>query len=326
MKRNKVLILSTETDQSTNDVIDWLKVKKVDYIRLNDTDHIILEKYELVNSKPRILLSVVNRGILIDSDEIVFFWYRRGVFRMKNKSFYDQGKGSFATHFNRFVNDELDRLLFVVNNSIANQKLGNYLNNDINKIEVLEYAQNIGIAVPKTIITTKKEELINFFHENNGDIISKCISNSPQIKLNEKSFYSLTAKVIKEDIEEEFFFPSLFQENINKHFEIRSFYLNNKFYSSAIFSQNNNKTTIDFRAYDRKKPNRVIPFILPIKIKNQLRDLMVKLNLKTGSIDIIVSKDNCYYFLEVNPIGQFGQVSRPCNYYLEEAIANYLTN
>jgi hypothetical protein len=30
------------------------------------------------------------------------------------------------------------------------------------------------------------------------------------------------------------------------------------------------------------------------------------------------------YFLEVNPAGQFGMVSTPCNYYLEEKIAEVL--
>jgi len=51
---------------------------------------------------------------------------------------------------------------------------------------------------------------------------------------------------------------------------------------------------------------------------------MKKINLDNGSIDIIVDNNGKYYFLEINPVGQFGMVSIPCNYYLEKKIANYL--
>lgn len=50
------------------------------------------------------------------------------------------------------------------------------------------------------------------------------------------------------------------------------------------------------------------------------------LDYQTGSIDIVVDKLDVYYFLEVNPIGQFKQVSSPCNYNLEEKIAKFLIN
>jgi hypothetical protein len=39
-----------------------------------------------------------------------------------------------------------------------------------------------------------------------------------------------------------------------------------------------------------------------------------------------MTKKGEYVFLEVNPIGQFGMVSAPCNYNLEKKIAQYLIN
>lgn len=51
---------------------------------------------------------------------------------------------------------------------------------------------------------------------------------------------------------------------------------------------------------------------------------MNKINLNCGSIDILVDNNLNYFFLEVNPVGQFGMVSFPCNYNLENHIANYL--
>jgi glutathione synthase/RimK-type ligase-like ATP-grasp enzyme len=53
---------------------------------------------------------------------------------------------------------------------------------------------------------------------------------------------------------------------------------------------------------------------------------MTDLCLDTGSIDIVRTTDGRYVFLEVNPVGQFGMVSVPCNYNLELKVAKYLAN
>lgn len=92
----------------------------------------------------------------------------------------------------------------------------------------------------------------------------------------------------------------------------------------AIFSQSNSKTCIDFRKYDAKLPNRYIPYKLPDEIECALKKVMDCLKLNTGSIDLMVDENNKYYFLEINPVGQFGMVSEPCNYLLEKRIAEFL--
>ena len=94
----------------------------------------------------------------------------------------------------------------------------------------------------------------------------------------------------------------------------------------AIFSQNNEKTKLDFRNYDYSFPNRKTPFILPSKIEKKIRNFMNFIKLNCGSLDLILTPNSEYVFLEVNPVGQFGMVSSPCNYELEKKIANKLIN
>lgn len=48
--------------------------------------------------------------------------------------------------------------------------------------------------------------------------------------------------------------------------------------------------------------------------------------MNTGSIDIVVTKDKRYVFLEINHVGQFGWLSENCNYYIEKHIAQELIN
>jgi hypothetical protein len=46
--------------------------------------------------------------------------------------------------------------------------------------------------------------------------------------------------------------------------------------------------------------------------------------LTSGSLDVVLTTQYEYVFLEVNPIGQFEQVSVPCNYNLFKTIAEIL--
>ena len=120
------------------------------------------------------------------------------------------------------------------------------------------------------------------------------------------------------------FFPTLFQKNIEKEYEIRTFYLQGRFYSSAIFSQKDPTTSIDFRNYNKSFPNRMVPYRIPEALELQVEQLMQELDLDTGSIDFIKGVDGKFYFLEVNPVGQYGFVDVPCNYNINKIIAEEL--
>ena len=92
----------------------------------------------------------------------------------------------------------------------------------------------------------------------------------------------------------------------------------------AIFSQKDKQTEVDFRNYNWDVPNRTVPYKLPDEVKNKIVLFMKEFDIETGSIDMIKSKKGDYVFLEVNPIGQFGMTSYPCNYYLEKKISEQL--
>ena len=137
-----------------------------------------------------------------------------------------------------------------------------------------------------------------------------------------------TSEVQEEDFEliDDTIFPSLFQRKIAKEYEIRSFFIDGQFYSMAIFSQKNAQTKVDFREYDHEVPNQTSTYQLPGSVQEKLTRLMEALKLDTGSIDLIRTLDGEYVFLEVNPVGQFDNVSYFCNYNLEKIIAQALIN
>ncbi len=159
--------------------------------------------------------------------------------------------------------------------------------------------------------------------KNSNDYITKAMYECFSFKIKNERYSTYTAR-INTNINSENFAPSFVQKEIKKQYEVRTFILGNNDYSMAIFSQSNKQTEVDYKRYDFKNPNRRAAFKLPHEIKEKVILLMKKLNFKTGSVDFIVDEHNEFYFLEVNPNGQFGMVSKSNNYNLEHEFTKYL--
>lgn len=308
-----IIIQSDSNDASTHTIIRWLAFYNEDFLRFDDQTEI---KIKAIDSNGTIILCFNNYEI--NFNDIKSYWYRRGYFTVNIGKTAVQGLNSFV------LKEEKDALEFVHEKLLKINHIGNFKTDDVNKLLVSEYAVECGLKIPDYLITSHKSELKKFFNHNK--IITKHIQGLPYFRIDDFSIGSLTQIVADKDIIgcPDVFGVSLFQKYIEKRFEIRVFFIKDKFYSAAIFSQNNERTNVDFRNYDREKPNRVVPYTLPIETENKLKKLNEKIRINSGSYDLIYSKEGEYYFLEVNPIGQFGQISNPCNYYIEKIIAEIL--
>lgn len=321
-----ILILTEEFDSTTNKVIDWIEYFGLSFIRINETSNLELSSLTISNQQSKFSLKFDNKTI--DSDKIKSFWYRRGFLNNKFKLLENNQIENYNKIVNRYLSRENEHLRQIYYNILESKKsIGKINDNKINKLEVLIKAKDFGLDIPETIISNSKKDIINLLNKHNL-IITKSVKDNIHLQISENEYYmQYTNLISKSELEHlpATFFPSIFQELIEKKFELRIFFLESTFYASAIFSQENDKTKVDFRRYDKLKPNRSVPFLLPEDLLLKLQNLMNDLGLISGSIDIIVSKKNKYYFLEVNPIGQFGQVSKPCNYFLEKKVAEYLS-
>ena len=141
-----------------------------------------------------------------------------------------------------------------------------------------------------------------------------------------KGYFTYTESLTQESLEHspEQLSPSFLQHHIKKHYEVRVFYLDGQWFAWAIFSQADAQTRTDYRKYNDQKPNRVVPYVLPETMTQKLAALFTQLGLNTGSVDLIVDRQQTYYFLEINPVGQFGALSKLTNYQLEAEVAKWL--
>lgn len=314
-----ILILSTPTDLDTQNVIDWLSHYNALFFRLNDEDlmnGIVEFHYDIFDESEAFFLQD-NRKVFLK--DITIVWFRKFGFLKSYEEVFNQ-----RSDLARYLYSEFGVIRSIIFNLLEDKKWLYKKQNMPSKLEVLKAANYFDLNIPKTKIISDKRTLDKFLEENNENILTKSLGEGKHINYDNGNYPFFTKKIENTKGVSNYFSPTLFQNYIDKILEIRSFYLDGDFYSMAIFSQNNIKTKIDFRSYDVENPTRYVPYILPNEIEVKIDNLMRKLGLNTGSIDIIYAIDDEYYFLEVNPAGQFGMTSTPCNYNLHKKIAEYL--
>ncbi|WP_142683872.1 grasp-with-spasm system ATP-grasp peptide maturase [Chitinophaga polysaccharea] len=318
-------------DLTTDEVMAWVNYLGEEVYRLN------VEDYEGPNSFFKLLLDDSGKSFDIQRlddpplavADISVIWLRRG---HNLQSIRDRLKEIHGKDF------FYDLMLFLSQEIRATNRLIQYFagehthwidkleHSNPSKIYQLQCASSVGFHIPSTIITNNKKDVITF-QQKHGKIITKPVVDSTFLfpDSNKGGYGLYTALVEMETVDHlpETFFPCLFQSCVEKDVELRIFYLMGEAYTMAIFSQSNVETQVDFRYYSGKQ-NRWVPFNLPKAILERIQKLMELLNLTTGSLDVVKATNGDYVFLEVNPSGQFGMVSIPCNYHLEKKLAQKL--
>ena len=330
-----IIIFSQVTDNSTNDIADWLMRMNKQFIRFNPDDEDV--KFEHIDvDKGEIIFNVKGKKVnLLHASSI---WYRRrGINnnmvktnpdKLKGKNIYIEEKE--AHHLSNHLKDELKVLLEYIFYKLEKEiplKLGSRFQADPNKFVMMEVARKNGLKIPKTIITTSRKQIKETLSNESG-IINKALSNGVYLFSTEHAYYTYTEKLSADFIDTlpGHIFPTLIQTEIKKQYEVRVFYLKGTFYPMAIFSQISEETQVDFRRKGRDVNTlvRYVPYRLPVELKAALQRTLDELNMDTGSIDLLVDEKGDYYFLEINHVGQFGWLSHYCNYLLEKKIAEAL--
>lgn len=319
--KKKIVFISKNQDLSTNKIIDWLISRdKENLVRLNYKEEIDIN-YLQVTPKDGLEFGYSNKkGIEIAECDTLF--YRTG-----DLSVCESMKINRA--FSKYYANEAKTLNRNIYFSLGQKKKVSSFYNEVENSKLIDLytANNVGLNIPATLITSSGDTLEEFIFKYRR-VVAKPIKDIIPVNSNSGEFYALNQHFFElgqvKNLKNKSFFPLIFQEYIEKKFEVRAFIFNDRIFAMAIFSQRNEQTKNDYRSYDKVKPNRNVPINLPNKIEQQILSFCKLSNLNTCSIDLIFSKKGRFYFLESNPSGQFDWLSTSCNYYIEEYIANQL--
>ena len=117
--------------------------------------------------------------------------------------------------------------------------------------------------------------------------------------------------------------PLLLEPYIEKDFELRITIVGQRIHACRIDSQRSERTRIDWRNYDLENTPHS-QFELPYRVRDQLLNFMKSAGLEFAAIDMIVSRDGEFVFLEANPCGQYGWIESLTGLPISETIAEWL--
>jgi ATP-GRASP peptide maturase of grasp-with-spasm system len=330
-----ILIFSQATHEPTTEfVMDWLEDLGASCLRLNgeDLDGDCSVSLRLSTEGAELTLDAgEDGGGPLPLRQIKAAWYRRwqshqrhGAVEMVDRrlGIEQQARLDLYRHLN-IEGRKLSEMLYAHLSKVP--WLNTPASASPNKLLVLERAAAAGLEIPATLVTTRRAE-VEAFAAVHGELITKPIGEAHSFYL-EGEYHSLhTLALSAADIAglPDAFPASLFQERLDKRYELRVFYLAGECHAMAIFSQRDPQTQVDFRNYNFAHPNRNVPYRVSAATAAAIDVLMRGLGLGTGSLDLVRTSDGRLVFLEVNPNGQFTMVSRPCNYNLERRVAETL--
>lgn len=300
-----ILIITHREDYTSDFLIDKLNNKGIKYKRLNCED-IDKTNYSIDN----------NLKFTFDNE----YSFKSVWFRRIKLPFIENAKFSERIYLQNEYETLLKNLFLVIDAKWLSEPYSIYRAE--NKLLQLKLARQIGFNIPKTLVTNSKIELKKFYEDNNKDIIIKPLGISRFIQDDSMTFL-FTNSLKKEHIDsiEEFdLTPCLFQNRIEKELELRITVVGENVFSAGVDSQSNIETQLDWR----KSQLQFFKYEIPNDIRNKCIEIVKRLNLRFGAIDIIKDKNGNYIFLEINPNGQWAWIETQTQLPISDEIINEL--
>lgn len=318
-----ILIFTSKTDHAVNLITAWLDKLGCNFIRIN-TDELPNKNLgiSLQHTSNYSINTVTIDGKETNLAEIQSILWRRASWPSLN--FNDSNREEFVRQEWRYA---LWSLITTFQGYWVNHPLwGNNLL-EHNKLHQLKIAVSSGLLVPDTIITNSFDKISEFCLAHGGFVACKPIHN--QLFLDEqKNAYGIYTQLVtheqlqtnKQNISVA---PILVQEYVKKTVEIRVTIIGDSIFACEINSQASQKTLHDWRRYDFDNVKHSV-HCLPDQVKKALMIFMKRSHLNYGAIDLILTPEEKYVFLEVNPSGQYGWIEELTGMPISETFAKSL--
>lgn len=195
-----------------------------------------------------------------------------------------------------------------------------------NKIAQLVHATAVGLPVPETLIGSSPGAFLELCRELDGQLISKMPSATLLRQLGPKELFRFTERVGLRDVRNAHALrhaPMTVQGYVDKQVELRVTVVGERVFAGEIHSQATRQSKHDWRHYDHLNiPLR--PHALPERVAEQCRAVVQRLGLCYGAIDLILTPDGRYVFIELNPNGQYLWIEEETGMPISDAICDLL--
>ena len=190
----------------------------------------------------------------------------------------------------------------------------------------LKLAGELGLELPPTLITSDPQAFLDFYREHDGDLVSKLLGTAMTKALKDSHLARFTQRVTRRDVgyaDTIRYAPMIFQAYVPKRVELRITVVGERVFAAEIHSQKANRTRVDWRRYDMTHTPHY-PHTLPDAVERGCLELVRRLGLRYGAIDMVLTPDGRYVFLEINPNGQYLWIETITGLPISDAICDLL--
>jgi len=319
----KVLIITHSRDNICIDTVSsFIQEMGGEAIRFDvdryPLDYMLTSTYR--KKKWRVLLDDGSK--VHDLDDAAAIWFRRsfnigqGITEVLEQEYVEPSMGEIK----RTIYGMLEAL-----NCFKMERYSVYRRLD-SKEEQLRVAERNGLLIPETCITNDPAALRSFMQKQGAPLITK-MQSAFAIYRGEDEHVVFTNELGPgqlDDLETLQYCPMTFQEKLEKKLELRVTIVGREIFAFSVDSQKISNAGIDWRKEGMALLNDWQPYTLPENIHRSLMGLMDAYGLNYGAIDIILTPDDRYYFLEINAAGEYFWLDRLCDHAISRHMAAVL--
>jgi glutathione synthase/RimK-type ligase-like ATP-grasp enzyme len=182
----------------------------------------------------------------------------------------------------------------------------------------LKVAHDVGLTIPSTLITNDPDEA-RLFADSRGyrGVVYKSFAATEEAW---RETRVLRAEEL-DLLDNVRYAPVIFQEYVDALYDLRITVVGKRLFPAAIYSQET-EYPIDFRMDIANA--RIEPVAVSRRLEFLVQELMGRLGLQYGAIDMRYTPEGNYVFLEINPAGQWLFVEQPSEQPIAAAVADLL--
>jgi glutathione synthase/RimK-type ligase-like ATP-grasp enzyme len=196
------------------------------------------------------------------------------------------------------------------------------------KLAQLTLATRLGFEIPASLVTTDPAALLDFLREHGGRCITKHVSHqSTRDSGLDDEMLRFTEPVTRRDLaalRSVRLAPVYAQAYVPKQLELRVTVVGERVFAAEIDSQAAARTRHDYRRMDQTGAAYRV-HALPDDVASRCVAVARALDLQYGALDLVLTPDDRYVFLEINPAGEFHWIERLTGLPITAAIADLLT-
>jgi hypothetical protein len=313
-KHPQVLLLASRYDLTCDYVVIQLRRRSIPYFRLN-TEDLRNSIVELDPIQRRLVVECGAKRYCITPQCLRSVLFRRPVFLRD----YGEDQHSPLERFSHIQWAAFVRNLMLFKEALwVNDLAATYKAE--HKAVQLSVAASLGFAVPKTRVTNLPHPYL---------LGEKCkrmaIKGLDTVLLRAEGYemFGFTTFESSEQLESDAWrsAPATVQVALTNKLDIRVTVIGNRVFAAAI-TVGGNPVSDDWRVHKRNA--QFHEFDLPPETVGRCRALVRALGLVFGAIDLALC-DGEYYFLEINPTGEWAWLVDSAGLPIDEAIADFLS-